>query len=169
MERVSGRDQILEARSEMAGWYMDAGLGAVQASLEDLNWAPGVDDGIAEIRQAGVHLALASVTWSFAVGHVATKLGIERYLSTQLDFDTGVIDHSWRATKAEYLADLAAELGIRHENIATIGDSSGDFDMLEAAGLGIFVGAETPDLDGVIHMPGADIRDVSETILAFEK
>lgn len=169
MERISGEEQILAARKEMAGWYMEAGRDAVLSHLSGLNWAPGAREGIADIRRAGVSVALASVTWSFAVEYVGQQLGIERFLSTELDFASGSIRHSWRSTKAEFLRSLAAEYGIRASNVAVVGDSSGDYDMLEEAGLGIFVGVDQPELADIIHMPDADIRDVSRTILSFEK
>lgn len=169
LERLGGQEQIVAAREEMAGWYIEAGRNVVQSHLSDLNWAPGVDEGIANLKQAGVQVALSSVTWSFAVEHVANQLGISEFRSTELDFDDGAIVHAWRASKAEYLHEMVARLGILTSEVAAVGDSSGDYDMLSVAGLPIFVGVEPPAVSSVTHLPNADIANVSKLILSFEK
>ncbi len=168
MERIKDVEQIVAAREEMAGWYIDAGLEGVKSHLSDLQWAPGVREGTAELKDAGIQLALASVTWSFAVEHVAEQLGISRFRSTELDFTTRNIRHAWGDTKSEYMHELAEALGIATTEIAAVGDSPGDYEMLRGAGLAIFVGNEPPDLTNVTHLPDADIRDVWKTILNFE-
>lgn len=169
VERVDGIDQIIAAREEMADWYIEAGKEAVQSHLRQLNWAFGAREGIANLHNSDVEVALASVTWSFAVEHVAGELGVSRFNSTELDFTSGAIRHTWRATKAEYLREIAAQLGIATKDVAAIGDSSGDYDMLEVAGLPIFVGSEPPEVTNAIHLPDADIRDISNLILNFER
>ncbi len=47
-----------------------------------------------------------------------------------------------------------------------MGDSLGDKDMLAEANLRFFVGpAIAPELVSVVHLPGADLRRVSEQII----
>ncbi len=167
LEELSTVDEIIAGREEMAGWYMEAGREESVSFLADLNWAPGAREGVEELRQAGVQVALASVTWSFAVARVASELEIDDFRSTELDFATGAISHTWGTTKAEYLRSLASERGVSTSETAAIGDTNGDLDMLDAAGRGIFVGERPPPgIAGVTHMPAADIRDVAAGILA---
>ncbi len=170
LERQSGREAVLSAREEMASWYLQAGKPVVEEALENLHYAPGAADGIESLKQAGVALALASVTWSFAVDRVAEELGIEHTSSSYLDFETGAIRHTWASTKAEYLQKLAARFGLEPAEIAAIGDSSGDFEMFRVAGLPIYVGESTSGLHhGVVHMLDADIRDVADAILEHKR
>ena len=168
MERASAltsREEVIAYREEMAGWYMEAGLDSVVSALADLPWAPGAHEGIERLRISGFEVALASITWSFAVDQIASQLGVTRWAATGLDFGTGVIDHAWGETKRDFLLERAKELAITNEETAAVGDSSGDFEMLDAADLGIYVGAEPPDIQGVVHMPCADILSVAARIL----
>lgn len=169
LELLEGREQIVAAREEMAGWYIEAGENTVRSHLTGLNWAPGVKEGIAYLQHAGVQIALASVTWSFAVEHVANALGISNFRATNLNFVDLAISHTWSETKAEYLHEMASTLGIQTANVAAVGDSLGDYDMLRVAGLPIFVGSAHPGLPNVTHMPTADIQRVAETILRIDK
>ena len=164
-EEVKGTSNIIAAREEMADWYLVAGRTKVESHLPGLNWAPGVEEGMRMLQQAGVTLALASVTWSFAVQVVANRFGIEHLVATDLEFDSGEINHVWGSTKADFLKKLAGKLDIPMSETAAVGDTSTDYDMLGAAGLGVFVGSGTPLLQSVLHMPEADIRDVSAAIL----
>lgn len=165
LEIVNGRDQVIAARHEMAEWYMEAGEVAVKTCLDGLSWAPGVTEGMGLLRANGVQLGLASVTWSFIVDHVARRLGISSYIATELDFETGDVKHSWRESKAAFLHEFAASNGMTPGDAAAVGDTMGDYDMLQVAGLGVFVGPDRPDLPNVVHMPGADLRDVAGAIL----
>ena len=149
----------------MAGWHMQAGRDSVVSALADLPWAPGAHEGIERLKEAGVEVALASITWSFAVEYIARQLGVTHWAATGLDFGTGAIDHAWGATKRDFLLERTKELAITHKETAAVGDSSGDYEMLGVAGLGIYVGAGTPDIQGVVHMPGAEILSVADRIL----
>ncbi len=163
-ERWTGEERILSARKEMAEWYLTAGESVVRSHLTAISWAPGAHEGIAELQRAGIEVALASVTWSFAVEHVAQTLNVKRRRSTELDFATGSVTHTWGNTKAEFLTEVVNELGVSVTDVAAVGDSSGDYEMLRTAGTAIFVGTEPPDLEQVTHMPEADIRDVAKLI-----
>ena len=109
------------------------------------------------------------MTWSFAVRHIADRLGIPESRASGLDFATGAIDHVWGSVKAEFLQDLSRRHSCELSHAAAVGDTSGDFDMLKLAGLGIFVGASRPDIPGVLHMPAADIRDVARAIIGHSQ
>lgn len=165
LERLSAIDDIIAAREEMAGWYRDAGMSKLSPLLDDLPWAPGVEEGIEALRAAGITVALASVTWSFAVERIARRFGIDLITASGLDFDTGHIDHVWGGTKARFLNSLGEQHGISMPMTAAVGDTSSDYDMLRLAGLGIFVGDSPPTVKGLSHMPDADIRHVAAAIL----
>lgn len=165
----ASKEVVISAREEMAGWYRAAGQERVESALSDLSWAPGIEDGVAELREAGVKIALASVTWSFAVERVAAQFGVEHFVGSELDFSSGKIAHAWGDTKAKFVKELSERHGLPLAQIASVGDTSGDYDMLRLAGKRIFVGKDKPAIDGVIHMPEADIRDVAKVILGHER
>lgn len=162
---LGSREIVIAARQEMAGWYRAVGEDVVRASLSDLSWAPGIGEGFTLLKEAGVKVALASMTWKFAVGHIAERFAINEFVGTDLDFESGKIIHSWGDTKANFLKEMSKKYDVSLTQIAAIGDTSGDYDMLKLAGKGVFVGKNELGIDGVIHMPDADIRDVASVIL----
>jgi phosphoserine phosphatase len=83
-EALSAESEIAAAREEMARWY--AGLSEVElcAALAAAEWAPGAREGIALLRAHGVEVAIASITWRFAVAWVGRSLGVARVLGTGL-------------------------------------------------------------------------------------
>jgi phosphoserine phosphatase len=165
LERSSGREQVTASREEMAGWYRAAGQPAVEAALAGLKWAPGTFEGVRMLQDAGVTVALASVTWSFAVEHIAGRLGVADFMGTTLDFESGVIGHAWGSSKAQFLQGLCKRFALRASEVAAVGDTSGDYDMLRVAGKAVFVGPFQPDVPGAVHLPNADIRDVARAII----
>lgn len=85
--------------------------------------------------------AIASITWNVAVEWFAGRLGADHTLGTRHG-DTG-IRHVWPSDKGRWLRDLSVRLGLQANQVAAVGDSANDRDLLEAAGLRFFVG-ETP-------------------------
>ena len=71
-----------------------------------------------------------------------------------------------RAAKAEFLAEFAADSGLKMHQTVAVGDGANDIDMLSAAGLGIAFNAKPalkeiadtsvnhPFLDEVLHIMG---------------
>ena len=169
LERVTGREGVIAERKEMARWYIDAGQAEVEAALEGLQWAPGAFEGMKMLQDAGMEIALASVTWSFAVRHVAQRLETSEFLASGLDFGSGAIDHVWGRDKAEFLHCLCRRCSWQLSEAAAVGYTSGDFDMLELAGLGVFVGAHPPAIPGILHMPAVDIRDIARAIIEHSR
>ena len=164
-EGASNRDEVIAAREEMAGWYIAAGRDRVTELAGGANLAPGAVEGVGMLRDAGVHVAFASMTWTIALATVASRLGVADYMGTALDFDTGEITHSWSRRKVDYLTDILSDHKLSTAQSAAVGDTGNDVPMLSAAGVGVFVGADNPDEPGIHHMPGADIRSVAELIL----
>ena len=165
MEQSRGKPDVTAAREEMASWYRGSTPDALLADLEGFPWAPGLFEGMRMLRDASVKLALASVGWEFVVKRIAEELGAQWTLATKLDFSTGDIGHAWSEHKAVFASGLATELKINRESIAAVGDSDGDSQMLDYAGLGIFVGPSLPPGKNYLHMPSADIRDIAVAIL----
>jgi len=155
-ESLAGRPEIAEVRIEMASWYNGTPQERLIKFLEAAHWAPGAIEGVGLLRECGIEVAIASITWDFAVGWFAEKLGVKHFLGTRL-LECGKIEHIWSEHKADWLTRLARHLGIPNHRVAAAGDSFGDLAMLEAAGLRFFVGQCPPcEFEGH-HIPGANI------------
>lgn len=159
-------EDLIPAHKEMAGWYLDAGIDRVTLDLGSIGWAPGAQRGIDLLRESGWQLAIASVTWKSAVEQIAERLRIDHVLATELDWRSGQITHVFPQHKAEFLRALCEKLNVSQESTVAVGDSAGDIPMLKVAGRGVFVGDSDPLIDHVVHLPGAAIDTVAETILA---
>lgn len=157
--------QIAEARVEMARWYAGVSLAELKSYCEGAVWAPGATEAVALLQRRNIHVAIASITWKFAVAWFAEKLNITDFLGTDL-LPSGAIEHVWSRTKGTWLLQLASDLGVEDSRIAAVGDSAGDMDLLKVSALRFFVGSQPPDsLPGVIHLPAADIRAIAEQII----
>lgn len=164
-EALTGQTEIAAARSEMARWYSYTLRDHLIESLQAAQWAPGAVEGIGRLREAGVHVAIASITWDFAVSWFASKRGVEHFLGTGLTED-GHIRHVWPEDKASWLAKLAIQLQVPSERIAAVGDSAGDAPMLRAAALPLFVGMHPPAGSGFLLRPNANILALAQEILS---
>ena len=164
-ESVRTEQEIAKARAEMACWYDGIPRGRLLESLETAQWASGAVEGVALLRDAGIEVAIASITWKFGVEYFAARLGVSRTLGTGLGED-GTIDHAWPRHKAAWIRALSSELAVPYERTAAVGDSSRDIDMLRATALRFFVGLHPPSEMECIHIPDGDILEVARYILA---
>ena len=164
-EALTAQTEIAAARSEMARWYGDTLREDLIESLSAVQWAPGAAEGIDRLREAGVHVGIASITWDFAVSWFADKLGVKHFLGTGLEQD-GRIRHVWPEDKARWVESLALQLQVPHERIAAVGDSTGDTAMLKAAALPLFVGMHPPPGSSFVLRPEANILALAQEILS---
>jgi HAD superfamily phosphoserine phosphatase-like hydrolase len=166
-EKLTMRDTaaaVAAARATMAEWYRHHAIEDLTGTLEELPLAPGSADAFTLLRQAGVKTAIVSITWSFAVDWFAERLGADYAHGTRLTKDG--IEHVWPPDKGRWLDQLAGSLGVDRESVAAVGDSDGDRELLEAAGLRFFVGRVPPAIPEVIHLPDADLLSIAQQIVA---
>jgi len=166
-ERLEMRDEInvRAAREAMAVWYRDYSSEELVAGLKQLTLAPGAEEAFALLRRRGVTIAIISITWSFAVEWFARRLGADHAHGTRLT-PTG-IEHVWPAEKGAWLSALTDQLRLTPRQVAAVGDSSGDRELLEAASTRFFVGLDPPDLDGLVHVPDANLMTIADRILSI--
>jgi HAD superfamily phosphoserine phosphatase-like hydrolase len=164
-ERLRDQDSIASARAEMAGWYENVSQEELIGSLVNVQIADGVVDGISLLKSHGIEVGIASITWAFAIQQFAEDWEIEKYLATKLHAD-GSIDHVWPEDKARWLVDLATQLGVSNSRVAAVGDSAGDFEMLQAVGVPIYVGADLPEHGSSwLHWPAAKIDRIAQHLV----
>ena len=159
-------EQIAAAREEMAKWHSPFTFRDLCKCLTAIRVAPGVYEGFALLRDHGFKIAIASLTWEFAVEWFANRFGADYSVGTKLSSD-GLITHFWPQDKALWLTGLADKLGVDMENVAAVGDSRGDIPMLLSVGHRHWVGPTIPpELDSeAIHEPGGDMGLVAHKIV----
>jgi HAD superfamily phosphoserine phosphatase-like hydrolase len=165
-QQLTSTADIAAARAKMVSWYRDHDRATLLQHVQTATLAPGAREGVADLKRAGVQVALVSITWQFAVEWLAVELGADWAVGTQWCADDEIV-HFWPADKATWLAGRVADLGLHPAQIAAVGDSSGDLPMLKYAGTGYFVGQNPTELPShVKHWPAADIADIARDLLS---
>jgi phosphoserine phosphatase len=165
LEQLRGIEPETLARTEMATWYHETSLTDLCSPLVGANLAPGVWEAFAILRQHQIRTAIVSVTWEFAVGWFAKQFGADDFVGTKLLPD-GRIAHFWPDDKARWIADGTKRLGLELDEVAAVGDSTGDVPMLRLVGHPYFVGATRPvELDFVPHVPDGNPTRIAHEIV----
>lgn len=160
---VRDLDGMTAARNSIAGWFRPFPTDDLLRGVRDLALARGAEEAFSLLRSHNVRTAILSLTWKPAVDWFAERLGADFAIGTS-HRDDG-IDHVWPEDKGRWLVDFATQHELNQRELAAVGDSDGDREMLAAAGFRIFVGNRPPDLPNVVHMPGADMYEVAERIV----
>mgnify|MGYP001342207247 CR=1 FL=1 len=123
---------------------------------------------MALLKQHGMHLAIISITWEFAVAWFAQQWGIQHFVGTRLS-EAGEITHFWPEDKANWLTQLAQDLQLDLKQVAAVGDSWGDLSMLRIVGYPLFVGHTLPEeLPPETHIPQGNIYEIAQRIVAYQ-
>jgi phosphoserine phosphatase len=164
-EALTLEADIAQARALMATWYSGHTMVALQAHLANAHLAHDAAPSIVRLQEQGFEVAIASITWKFAVGWFAKELGVRHYLGTDL-LPSHEISHIWGRDKATWMTTLASQYKIPYPRLAAVGDSNGDIEMLRVASLRFFVGAVPPsNVSDIIHCPNSDIGTIADHIL----
>ena len=164
-EALSSRRDIAASRVEMANWYRGVNDHDLCAPLADATWSPGAREAIALLKASGMEVAIASITWRFAVEHLAGPLGVSNVLGTDLGQDND-IGHVWPRDKGRWLRSLAKELRVNRRCVAAVGDSVNDRYLLSAASLRFFVGTGSPpNMHGLRVRNTVDMSEIAREIL----
>jgi HAD superfamily phosphoserine phosphatase-like hydrolase len=165
-ERLDMREMVAvtAAREAMAEWYRPYTSEELTAGLADLSLAPSTEEAFALLREHGVVTAIVSITWSFAVDWFARRLGADYAHGTRLV--DGRVEHVWPTDKGPWLRSLAGRLHLPLQAVAAVGDSEGDRELLEAAGLRYCVGERKIEVSNLVHMPRASILEVAQQMVA---
>jgi phosphoserine phosphatase len=164
LELLTRLDDIAVARAELAGYYASATTEQLLSHVERCELAPGAEEGFALLRRHGVRTAIVSLTWAFAVEWFARRLGADYWVGTDLS-DDGHIEHFWPEDKARWVRDLTRDLELRREQVAAVGDSWGDAEMLQAVGYPFYVGRTLPSDLGAAHYPSGNIAEIARRVV----
>jgi len=124
IEQLRDLAEIRTARQEMLTWYGEP-LEALCANLSQVTVAPGAAEAFESLARLGIHTAIVSITWAFAVAWFARRFGAGAWVGT--DAQCGEIQHFWPNDKPLWLARHASTLGIDLSEVAAVGDSLGTY------------------------------------------
>jgi HAD superfamily phosphoserine phosphatase-like hydrolase len=165
-ESLSTEPEIALARSEMSQWYEGLDTRQLCLGLEAATWAPGARAGVRLLRDNGIEVVIASITWRFAVQWFATELGVTEVLGTELRAN-GHIEHVWPRDKASWLQSIVAALLLPATQVAAVGDSASDHDLLSAAALRFYVGTgPAPPISGLRYRPAGNIESIAREVIS---
>jgi phosphoserine phosphatase len=140
--------------------------------VAEIEYHEGVAAACAELRAAGLHLAIVSAGVSALAERVADDLAMHMHRANVLfvadGLFTGEADLSVPpGGKEPVFLETVAALGVPASTVVAVGDSGGDIDMFRLAGLGVAfcpVNAETAAAaDCVIDLP--DMRALLPLVL----
>jgi len=166
--RVTDIDEIKAARVKVAGLYEASTLPELHPYLASMRLAPGVHEGLSLLKRNSFKIAIISITWEFAAEWFAHQLGADYFVGTGLSPD-GKITHFWPSDKAVWLRNMAARLGVPMDQVAAVGDSNGDLDMLRAIGHPYWVGSHLPADLTAAHHPDGDIERIAQDIVVVAR
>ncbi len=164
LERLTALEDIAAARRELVSYYAAVGGDELSSYLEGCVLAPGAREGLDLLRRHGVKTAIVSITWAFAAEWFARLLGADYCTGTGISADRRV-EHFWPADKARWLLNLMGTLGLGPHQVAAVGDSWGDVEMLRAVGHPFYVGESLPDGLEAMHVSHGDILEVARRVL----
>ncbi|MDH5238445.1 MAG: phosphoserine phosphatase SerB [Acidimicrobiia bacterium] len=153
-------------------------LAGVERARRRLQLTPGARTFIRTLHRLGFTTAIVSGGFTAFTDALAAELDIGYCRANELEIRDGaltgevigqVVD---RATKAQFLHEVAADIGVAVEQVVAVGDGANDVDMLNAAGLGIAFNAKpvvrdaadtalrVPYLDAILFVLGVSREEV---------
>lgn len=144
---AQSRDLALAGRISYGEWLRrDVALWAgqpvalLQSLLAENPYLTGAPELLRALKQAGVTVALVSAGFTLNTDPIVAEFGLDHVLANELSCVDGVLDgrainHVPEGGKAAFARALMARLGIAAEQTLAAGDTSGDLELFECAGV----------------------------------
>ncbi len=174
---MQGELDFKQSFTQRVGLLKGLSADVLQSVAERLVLNEGAEHLISTLRKLGYKTAIVSGGFTFFGQHLQKRLGVDYVYANQLDIDNGYV--TGRVTgdiidgqrKAELLRQIAAQEGLRLEQVIAVGDGANDLPMLSIAGLGIAFRAKplvkasakqsisNLGLDGILYLLGYSDKD----------
>ncbi len=125
---------------------------ALSKVVQSVPFHPGVDELIGHLKHTGLKLAVVSSGLSLLVNWVHQRYGFDYSVSNDLLHEDGILTGKVRIQvyydkKAEWVEKILKQFGVKSEEMIAIGDSKGDMDMFQMAGLAVAFNSSCRELD----------------------
>ena len=164
-----------EVATADGAYYRGHRVADMAAYLADISVISGAEEGLTELRAAGIDTILATVAWTHASEYFRVRLGFESASGCGLEVD---IDGTFTGRVAvqfdelDKLAFVEAEVADRRiewEQVVAIGDSRSDVPIFRKAGLAIALNGSAEARQAAhVSVDGQDFRDVLPFILGSQ-
>jgi HAD superfamily phosphoserine phosphatase-like hydrolase len=119
--------------------------------LAENPYVPGAPELLRALKRNGVLLALVSAGFTLNTDPVAAEFEADYVLANDLRVVDGILDgsavnHVPEGGKALFAATLMRRLGITPEETLAAGDTRGDLELFDCAGLRLAVNPKSPEL-----------------------
>ncbi len=148
---LSGRISYAEwLRRDVALWRGQP-VPALCDLLRENPYVPGARELLAGLKAAGVRIALVSAGFTLNTEPIVAEFGIDYVLANELAAEGGVltghaINHVPEGGKAAFACDLRDRLGVSIAETLAAGDTAGDLELFDCAGVRIAVNPRSPEL-----------------------
>lgn len=142
-------------------------VAVIRRLLAENPFLPGARELLWSLQRAGVVVALVSAGFTFNTDPIAAEFGLTYVLANELTVVDGVLDggsvnHVPEGGKAAFACGLMAQFGIPPEQTLAAGDTHGDLELFDCAGVRLAVNPKSvalraradavfePDLTGAV-------------------
>lgn len=144
---AQNRELALAGRISYGEWlYRDVALWAgqpvalLQRLLAEIPYLPGAPELLRALKQAGVIVALVSAGFTLNTDPIMAEFGLDYALANELTCTDGVLDgnainHVPEGGKAAFARALMLRLGIPPQQTLAAGDTNGDLELFDCAGV----------------------------------
>ncbi len=121
----------------------------VRGLLAENPYLPGAPELLAALKAAGTTVALVSAGFTLNTDPIMAEFGLDACLANELTVTDGVLDggsinHVPEGGKAAFACDLMARLGVPPEQTLAAGDTAGDLELFDCAGIRVAVAPKSP-------------------------
>lgn len=121
----------------------------IRRLLSENPFLPGAPDLLAAFKKAGIVIALVSAGFTLNTDPIAAEYAIEHVLANELLHEQGIllgtaVNRVPYGGKAAFARELMARLGVRPEETLAAGDTLGDLELFDCAGVRIAVNPRSP-------------------------
>ncbi len=129
-------------------------LEALSEIVQTVPFHPGVDELIGHLKHNGLKLAMVSSGLSLLSNWVHERHGFDYSVSNDLLDEDGILTGKVRVQvyydkKAVWAKKILKQFGVKPEEVIAIGDSRGDMEMFQIAGLSVAFNSSCKDLDKI--------------------
>jgi phosphoserine phosphatase len=135
--------------------------------LREIPLYEGMEDLLRYLRSKGMKLGIISSGLSFLSDWIKDRYGFDYAVANELGVENGVLNGAIKINvhydrKKEWVQEAQRRFQARKEEILAVGDSTGDVDMFQMAGLSIAFNSFSPQLNSVatLSIRSLDLRDL---------